>query len=219
MDQVEPLLETAVQGWANLNPRSLEYAQTLTMLGMVKQYLAELDIHAFRDTVAPLYKRALNVYDRSPVPPPPADLALTLELDAQVLNWIGEVQDASLLADRALGIRKERVREIQQGSPREATAFKPGNGISAPVVSTRVEPGYTSEARFLKVKGTVKLRFVVDENGVPQDIVLVNSAGFGLDENAVMALRKWKFLPGKDETGKPLPTLVEMEIRFNPAQA
>jgi len=214
VDQVEPLLERAVQGWADLNPRSLEYAQALTMLGMVRQFLADLDIHAFRDNVEPLYKKALSVYDRSIVPPAPADLALTLELEAGVLNAIGEVQEATFLSERAITIRKARVRETQEGAPRMTTAYKPGQGISAPTIAARSEPAYTNEARFLRVQGAVGLRFVVDENGAPQDISLVQSLGYGLDENAVLAVRAWKFLPGKDESGKPLPTIVNMEIGF-----
>jgi TonB family protein len=216
VDQVEPLLERAVKGWADLNPRSLEYAQALTMLGMVRQFEADLDIQALRNNVEPLYKRALSVYDRSMVPPAPPELALTLELEAGVLNAIGEVQQATFLSERAITIRKERVREIQQGAPRVATAFKPGEGISAPTVATRSEPAYTNEARFVRVRGAVGLRFVVDENGVPQDISLTHSLGYGLDENAVQALRTWRFLPGKDESGKPLPTIVNKEIDFKP---
>jgi TonB family protein len=216
MDQVEPLLDKAVQGWADLNPRSLEYAQALTMLGMVRQYLADLDIPRLRNNVEPLYKRAVSVYDRSIVPATPADLALTLELEAGVLNTIGEVQEAAFLSERALTIRKERVREAQEGAPRMATAYKPGNGISAPVVAARTEPAYTNEARFLRVQGTVTLRLVVDEEGRPQDISLVNSLGYGLDENAVLAVRTWRFVPGKDDTGKPLPTIVDVEVNFKP---
>jgi TonB family protein len=216
VDQVEPLLEKAVQGWADLNPRDLEYAQALSMLGMVRQFFADVDIPRLRNNVEPIYKKALSVYDRSIVAPAPSDLALTLELEAGVLNAIGEVQEATFLSERAITIRKERVREIQEGAPRMTTAYKPGEGISAPTISARSEPAYTSEARFLRVQGAVGLRFVVDEKGLPQDISLVQSLGYGLDENAVRAVRTWRFLPGKDESGKPLPTILNMEITFKP---
>jgi len=214
VDQIEPLLEHAVQGFADTNPRSLEYAQALTMLGMVRQFLADLDINSLRDNVEPLYKKARMVYDRSIEPPPQADLALTLELEAQALNLIGEVEEATFLSERAATIRKERVREFQEGAQRFPAAYKPGNGISEPTLVSQTEPTYTNEARFLRVHGSVALRFVVDENGVPQDIVLVRSLGYGLDENAVLAVRTWKFVPGKDETGKPLPTIVNVEVDF-----
>src|SRR5205085_8669519 len=127
---------------------------------MAKQFLADMEIHALRSIVDPLYKKALSVYDRSLVAVPPADLALALELRAGVLNTIGEVQEASLLSERAVTIRKERVRELQEGAQKFSTAFKPGNGIMAPAVTSRVEPAYTNEARFLRVKGTVTLRTV-----------------------------------------------------------
>lgn len=216
IDQVEPLLDAAVRGWSDLNPRSLEYAEALTMLGMVRQFAADLDLNTFRTNVEPLYKRALNVYDRSTVPPDPASLALTLELEAAALNFTGQVEEATFLSERAVTIRKERVRELQEGGKRIGSAFKPGTGITAPTIASRAESAYTNEARFLQIKGSVGLRFVVDENGQPQDILLTHSLGYGLDENAALAVRAWRYFPGKDDAGKPVPTIVDLELPFKP---
>ena len=214
VDQVEPLLTRAVEGWADLNPRSLEYAQALILLGMVRQVVADLDIHQLRDNVDPIYKKALSVYDKSLQPPDQAELALALELRAGVLNAIGEVEEANFLSQRALAIRKERVRAMQVGARRLSAAYKPGNGISAPTIATKSDPEYTNEARFLRVQGTVGLRVIVDEDGLPQDLALTRSLGYGLDENAVRSVHTWRFLPGKDGTGKAVPTILNIDIPF-----
>ena len=213
IDQLEPLLEHAIVGWQDRDPRNPEFAETLTMLGMMRQHEADLDIQALRNTVEPLYKHALQVYQRSLTDPDPDKLALTLELEAAVLNAIGEVEDATPLSDRALAIRKERVRGMQAGAPQISAAYKPGDGVTAPKVINKAEPGLTDVARFLKINGTVSLRFVVDEHGVPQDIALIHSVGYGLDEKAVEALRTWRFQPGASDN-LPVATIVTIEMIF-----
>ena len=213
-DQVEPMLESAVDGWEKRDPRSPEYAQTLTMLGMVRQSRADLDIQQLRTSVEPLYRRALAIYARSFAAPDDADLAMTLELQASVLGTIGQVEDATPLRERAETIRKARVRELQEGNRRIGAAFKVGNGISAPTITYKVEPEFTELARFLKHQGTVILRLVVDTNGLPQDISLVRGIGLGLDENAVLAVRAWRFRPGQDGSGQNVPVIVNLEVNF-----
>jgi len=213
IDQVEALLQHAIDGWQDRDPRNPEYAETLAMLGMIRQHEADLDIQALRNTVEPLYKHALQVYQRSLTDPDPAKLALTLELEAAVLNAIGEVEDATPLSERALAIRKELVREMQVGSPQIPAAYKIGDGIKAPSLVTKPEPQYTREAQFLKIKGTVVLRLVVDDHGVPQDIALVRSLGYGLDEEAFDAVRTWRFRPGTSDN-RPVATIAIIEVNF-----
>lgn len=184
------------------------------MLGMVRQFLADVDIQALRNNVDPIYKRAISVYDRSVAQPDPLDLALALELRASVLNATGEVQEATMLSERAAGIRKGRVRELQEGAVKMGAAYKPGEGIIAPTVASKSDPAYTPEATFLRIEGVSTLRVVVDEKGLPQDIALVHSLGYGLDENAVLAVRTWRFIPGKDSGGKVLPTILNVDVPF-----
>jgi TonB family protein len=213
-DRLEPMVENAIAGWEQHDPRSPEYAQTLTMLGMIRQSRADMDMSQLRSNVEPLYRKALAVYAHSFATADDADIALTCELQAWVLATIGEVMDATPLSERAATIRKARVRELQEGYRRVGAAFKVGNGITAPVPTSKVEPEYTDLARFLKKQGTVRFRFVVDQNGIPQDISLINSLGFGLDENAVRALRTWRFRPGQDGNGDEVPVILEVEMSF-----
>jgi TonB family protein len=216
IDQVEPILEQAAAGWSDTDPRSPEYAQTLMLLGVIKQYTADLDINAIRLNVEPLYKRALAVYNRSVIPPDPLDLALTMELEAAALNAIGQVEDAQPLADRAFAIRKEHIREMQKGSKAVGAAFRPGEGITAPVAISRQEPAYADIPRFLKIQGTVTFQAVVDEHGAPQDMSLVHSLGYGLDENALEAVRNWRFRPGTSG-GQAVPVIVSLDVNFRAA--
>jgi len=92
-------------------------------------------------------------------------------------------------------------------------AYKIGNGVSAPAVLIKVEPGYSEEARQAKVQGTVLLSLVVDETGNPRDIRVVRPLGLGLDEKAVEAVAKWRFRPGLKDN-QPVPVAAYVEVNF-----
>lgn len=91
--------------------------------------------------------------------------------------------------------------------------FRVGGGVSAPVVLYKVDAEYSEEARKAKYSGTVVLQAVVDATGTARDIRVVRSLGLGLDENAVEAVKKWKFRPGY-RNGKPVAVLETIEVTF-----
>ena len=59
--------------------------------------------------------------------------------------------------------------------------YRPGNGVSLPVVMLKVDPEYSEDARKAKYSGTVSLSVVVDKDGLPRDIRVLRSLGMGLD--------------------------------------
>ena len=85
--------------------------------------------------------------------------------------------------------------------------------ISAPVPIRRAEPEYTEEARNAKIEGSVLIKCVIDENGIPTDPIVERSLEKGLDEKAVEAVKKWRFKPGLKD-GKPVPAHVSIQINF-----
>jgi protein TonB len=92
-------------------------------------------------------------------------------------------------------------------------AFKVGGGVSQPTVLVKVDPEYSEEARKAKYSGTVLLQLVVGIDGKAQNIRVVKGVGLGLDEKAVEAVQKWKFLPGK-KNGQPVPVYATVEVNF-----
>jgi TonB family protein len=61
--------------------------------------------------------------------------------------------------------------------------------------------------------GTVMATGVGQEDGTITQIRIPQSAGMGLDDKVVEALRKWKFKPGELD-GMPVPVRIEITIRF-----
>ena len=91
--------------------------------------------------------------------------------------------------------------------------YRPGGGVTNPVLLARTEPEYSEEARKAKFQGTVVLTIVVDEKGNPRDIVVSRPLGLGLDEKAVEAVAKWRFRPGFFN-GKAVAVRASVEVNF-----
>jgi TonB family protein len=91
--------------------------------------------------------------------------------------------------------------------------YKPGNGVSAPVVVKQVKPQYTAEAMRAKIEGQVGLDCVVEPNGSVDEVTVTKSLDEGLDQEAVKALRQWRFEPGKKD-GKAVRVRISLEMTF-----
>jgi TonB family protein len=90
---------------------------------------------------------------------------------------------------------------------------KPGAGVSAPVVVKEVKPQYTPDAKDARIQGAVTLECVVRVDGTIGDVKVLKSLDAGLDEEAIKAVKQWRFEPGTKH-GKPVPVLVTLEMTF-----
>ena len=78
---------------------------------------------------------------------------------------------------------------------------------------SKVDPEYSEEARKAKYSGSVMLSIVVNTDGKAEQIKVVKSLGMGLDEKAIEAVQKWRFLPGKNK-GVPVAVRAQIEVNF-----
>lgn len=92
-------------------------------------------------------------------------------------------------------------------------AYRIGGDVSAPQIVSKIEPEYSEEARRAKYSGSVLLSIIVDEHGLPRDIRVIRPLGLGLDEKAVEAVSKWRFIAGR-KGGRPVATQAEVEVNF-----
>ncbi len=92
--------------------------------------------------------------------------------------------------------------------------FHVGGGVTAPTVLQRIEPQYSEEARKARYQGTVVLEAIVRRDGTVDIQRVVRSLGFGLDENAIQALKQWRFRPGM-RNGIPVDVSLNIEVNFN----
>jgi TonB family protein len=107
----------------------------------------------------------------------------------------------------ATGLGTGRHGGIGDGPGKGGVGDGPGTGYNGLVVSERSltrkpqiihkeEPEYSEPARRAKVQGFVRLRIEVGLDGRPVNIRVVQGIGLGLDENAIEAVRRWRFRPG-----------------------
>jgi periplasmic protein TonB len=94
-------------------------------------------------------------------------------------------------------------------------AFRPGNGVSMPQLVFDPKPNYTAEAMRAKIQGVVMVEAVVlPDGGVGQARVIRSlDATFGLDQEAIKTVKKWRFRPGT-RLGQAVPVIVEIELTF-----
>ena len=86
--------------------------------------------------------------------------------------------------------------------PLEGQIVEIGPSVTPPKRVSGQAAAYPSRARALRQFGTVVVGLLVDENGSPSDIQVVQSAGPILDEAVLEAVRSWRFEPAtKDGVG------------------
>jgi TonB family protein len=85
---------------------------------------------------------------------------------------------------------------------------------SLPLVISKVPALYTDDARRGGIQGTVHLTLFVDESGRAQGIRVERSLEPGLDQEAIKAVRRWRFRPGEQD-GRAVRVPVRVEVTFS----
>jgi TonB family protein len=91
--------------------------------------------------------------------------------------------------------------------------YRPGAGIEAPRLIKEVRPLYTDEARRRGIQGDVVLEVVVTRSGSVDRVSVVRGLGAGLDQNAIAAVKQWKFDPARRQ-GAAVDVVVEIAVEF-----
>lgn len=88
--------------------------------------------------------------------------------------------------------------------------------VKPPRLIKEVKPGYTADAMRAKIEGSVLLEAIVERDGKVGEVRVVKSLDreHGLDDEAVKALKRWRFVPGTRD-GAAVPVLVEVELTFS----
>ena len=101
-------------------------------------------------------------------------------------------------------------------TPGEDTqVYRPGKGVTLPSVIHEVRPDYTPEAMQQKIQGNVVMAVVVLDTGDVGDVQIRHSldAEYGLDRQAVLAAKQWKFRPGTKD-GRPVAVEIFIQMTF-----
>lgn len=113
---------------------------------------------------------------------------------------IGDGEDGGIGNNRGTGMEGIRAEPLRAG-------------IKPPVVVFKLEPEYSEQARKARVQGTVVLEGVIDEKGLTHALKVRDGLGFGLDEQAIDAVKQWRFRPATRD-GKPLAIVGTFYLTF-----
>ena len=88
-------------------------------------------------------------------------------------------------------------------------------GVTLPQPTRQVKAEYTGEAMRQMIEGDVLLGVVVKADGSVGGVTVKESLDsvYGLDDNAVKAIKQWAFRPGTKD-GKPVGVRVDVKMKF-----
>jgi TonB family protein len=94
-----------------------------------------------------------------------------------------------------------------------AEIFKIGNGVKPPKATHMPEPSYSVAGRYEKYQGALTISVVLDKNGNVAKVRVVKPLGFGLDEQAAINVKTWRFNPAT-RNGDPVAVAMNIEVTF-----
>jgi TonB family protein len=177
--------------------------------GLERRFAALLDVTARRTTVdratawAAMAATLLFVSPLAAIHVPEA----ATTVDVQTANLPLALESAPIPNGPGAAAAIPRVRLVPTASRARLT--------TAPdILEYTTPPLYSEDARTRRAEGTVTVQAVIDAAGRVGEARVVKGLGFGLDQNAVVALRQWRFRPGSVD-GQPAATLAEIDIEFS----
>jgi len=114
----------------------------------------------------------------------------------------------------ALTDRPKAPQNIALNGSKSSQPYHIGGGVSAPVPLTTPEAHFSLEARKKKIQGVCLISLIVDAQGMPQNPHVIRSAGYGLDANALDAIRHYRFKPALKGNFEPVPVMLSIEVNF-----
>jgi TonB family protein len=109
-------------------------------------------------------------------------------------------------------------------SPDAAGKYQVGHGVLPPKLIHSIDPQYSKEAKKRKFTGISVISLRVETDGNPTEIQIVQSAAdkadkknqaaaLSLDENALAAVRQYRFQPATCQ-GTAVPVTIHVEVNF-----
>jgi TonB family protein len=77
------------------------------------------------------------------------------------------------------------------------------------------QPDYTTDAAHHKLEGIVVLELTIDEDGQARDVRVKVGLPYGLTQQAIDTVTKWRFRPARDSDGKPAAVRQTVEVTFH----
>ena len=187
-----------------------------TVVAMARRPHLERRITALLDVTmnrGPRSTRAVMVAGALAMILTPPIAAMTIEPSALYMDVVVQMLDLPPVT----AIVEVQGPDPMQPSVRHVTndAAATDRSIVAPTIAEYTTPAlYSDQARRHRAEGVVTVALHVDDRGRVTNTRVVKGLGNGLDQNALVAVRQWRFQPGTSD-GRPVAMDAEVDIEFN----
>ncbi|MGH9393553.1 MAG: energy transducer TonB, partial [Terriglobales bacterium] len=89
-----------------------------------------------------------------------------------------------------------------------------GEATTSPIKVYDPDPDFTDAARKAKFQGTCEVSVLIGADGLVSDPKVLQPLGLGLDQKAIEAVLKWRFIPAKNRDGRPTAVRAVIEVNF-----
>jgi TonB family protein len=134
----------------------------------------------------------------------------SLRLISQPMQTLSPLEQAPPLSDLEFPVASLPDSEIQA----PVKFDRVGGRVRAPVPLLTPEAHYSDEARRRKISGICLISLMIDAHGLPQNPRIVRAIGYGLDEQALDAVRLYRFKPAMKDGVHTVPVMMSIEVNF-----
>ncbi len=94
------------------------------------------------------------------------------------------------------GKASDKIVDAANVKPYSAPKYVPPGGADTdPVSLGEIKVPYPEEAKKNEIEGSVRMKVTIDPEGHVTDVAVINGPGYGLNEAALAAMRKFRFKP------------------------
>jgi protein TonB len=99
------------------------------------------------------------------------------------------------------------------GTGDKSAPLRVGGDVKAPTIINKPEPKYTEPARRAHITGVVVVEAIIGRDGTVEDVKVLKGLPMGLSEEAVQAVKQWRFKPGT-LNGEPVDVIFSLTVNF-----
>jgi TonB family protein len=102
---------------------------------------------------------------------------------------------------------------VDQTKSPEEPVLHIGGDVRKPKVLHIADAIYSKDGLKNKISGNVEVYLVIDKSGNPIHLRIVRGLGYGLDEQALQAVRQYRFQPATRD-GEPVSVDMYVDVKF-----
>ena len=141
----------------------------------------------------------------------PAENGIGLELSAAPSGMPSDLIVKLAMTDE---MKAHLTKPLESLGPGDGIFMPGAGGISIPACLYCPNPSFETRELNGQPHGTVLLMIVIDSSGRASDVTVAKELGPELDQDAINAVKRWKFKPATDVDGKPVAVRTPVEIDF-----